>query len=910
MRKLKAILRRISGENGQALILAVLLMLAMGIILPPLLTYTTSGISMSQAAEVISNELYSADAGIEDAIWQINYDHLEETFTSPAYDAFDYYSTWSYDLSQPVNELDVSADIDNVWIPKDIVAPVPATARSLVETGKLIVAGTTIGSQDYEIKISYYPEAGESLAVEKIGIWLPRGFFYVTGSCNLEEDPGDDYYSVPVVEDHAGNRAVIWDFASVDFTDFPGVNPGDTPMTATISFRFISNQPGRTPQAVAWVETSGVADIPFSWDADVKVYKIISTAGDTEIEAYVIKGEMRQLGSAIGGDYSAIGNTLMIASGDPRYRDILLSESSTDASDIPTDADIQGAYLYWSAWVEDSIAAPGQSIFQDSCDDFDNWDRGGSWSLNGSEFTADGSGGDANRRLTLKDSLDLSAYAGKPVMVSWEQRETGWWDNDDYFYFAFSGDGGSSWSNNILAFYDDIGSSHRFFYYVIPQAYLTAGFKIRFFADSDSSSEDVYIHNIDIKELIFKDDCDDFGDWANGSNWSVAGGDYGSEFRGEGGDGSSTRELTMTDNLNLSAYSGSTVKVCFNARETGGWEGADRLYIAFSGNGGTTWSSNVEIFRNDIGDKPGGFTEEIPDEYLTDDFLMRFYTSANWFDEVVYIDNIGIYEFLSFLYDDTAVFKIDGEQVYFDAGGDPQQGAEVLTADSWQVINNMDYGNPHGYSYACYKDVTNLLRAFCAEGDDGHYPGNGTYTVGDVYGQANGDEWAYAGWSLIIIYSSPDTEGHQLYLYDIFLYCDHYTNLDFDQDGEPGGTLSGFLVPDPIVGEVYAAKLACFIGEGDDVYNGDFIALNDSKLSNSASPQDDVWNGKSPGFAAEGVDVDTFDITWASGILSPGDTKAQIDIDTDIDIWNLVYIIISFRSETTTGGAISYLIRR
>ena len=33
------------------------------------------------------------------------------------------------------------------------------------------------------------------------------------------------------------------------------------------------------------------------------------------------------------------------------------------------------------------------------------------------------------------------------------------------------------------------------------------------------------------------------------------------------------------------------------------------------------------------------------------------------------------------------------------------------------------------------------------------------------------------------------------------------------------------------------------------------------------------------------------------------------DIVTDIDIWNLVYIILSFRSDTTTGGTASYVIR-
>jgi hypothetical protein len=36
---------------------------------------------------------------------------------------------------------------------------------------------------------------------------------------------------------------------------------------------------------------------------------------------------------------------------------------------------------------------------------------------------------------------------------------------------------------------------------------------------------------------------------------------------------------------------------------------------------------------------------------------------------------------------------------------------------------------------------------------------------------------------------------------------------------------------------------------------------------------------------------------------------AQITVGSDYDIYNVVYIILSFRSEITTGGTINYLIR-
>jgi hypothetical protein len=171
-----------------------------------------------------------------------------------------------------------------------------------------------------------------------------------------------------------------------------------------------------------------------------------------------------------------------------------------------------------------------------------------------------------------------------------------------------------------------------------------------------------------------------------------------------------------------------------------------------------------------------------------------------------------------------------------------------------------------------------------------------------------GDEWSYAAWSLLIIYSSPETRGHQLYLYDDFIYSGMDQNVDFDGDGYPGGSISGFLVPEQIEGEVHSAKLTCFVGEGDDYYNEDYLIFEGTALSDGITTSD-VWNSWSLGLAEDGIDIDTFYITWISGLLEPGDSSAQIDLPTEIDSWNLVYIILSFRSETTTGGTITYLVR-
>ena len=45
------------------------------------------------------------------------------------------------------------------------------------------------------------------------------------------------------------------------------------------------------------------------------------------------------------------------------------------------------------------------------------------------------------------------------------------------------------------------------------------------------------------------------------------------------------------------------------------------------------------------------------------------------------------------------------------------------------------------------------------------------------------------------------------------------------------------------------------------------------------------------------------------GLLSPGDVSAQVDMYTPQDVWNLVYIVLSFRSEVSQSGVMSYSIQ-
>lgn len=234
-----------------------------------------------------------------------------------------------------------------------------------------------------------------------------------------------------------------------------------------------------------------------------------------------------------------------------------------------------------------------------------------------------------------------------------------------------------------------------------------------------------------------------------------------------------------------------------------------------------------------------------------------------------------------------------------------------VDADRTWVRANVDsYGWGHGWSFSCRADVTDLLVE--VESPNASYKVERMYGIDDKdglwynhykgYYWATDDEWSYAGWSLVVVYSHPDEDAHQLYLYDDFLYMDMYDTITL-------GGIEGFLVPD--LGEDdEGARLTMFVGEGDDVYNDDWVEFEGHRLPHAddpydgVNPQNDVWNGKSSGLDGEfidGVDIDTFD---ATPYVSAGQTQAEVRLGTWVDSWNLIYTILSLRTEPGTNPSL------
>jgi len=784
----------LSGESGQAFLIVLIFLMLGSLTLVPTLVHISTALKTGEIYEESTNAIYAADSGIEDAIWQIKYDRLGVLFGDTENYAYIFGANCTYSLDDPINDFTTEVTIENVWLPT-VPNPYasPADAKAVIEcditdnqTNRVVITDTALDDQYFRIKIDFYPAEDETnpLELSSIGVWIPLGFSYV-GPSNLEEDPY--YFDSPTISTQPGGQAVVWDFSPpVEFDDLPL----SIPTSAVITFEYSSNVTGARPAAVAWIVTSGAlsSEIPMVWDIDTKIYKVTSTAGDTTVEAYPSRCDIRQLGGAFPGDYLAIGKTLMRnADGDyNEIREVLDAESTSNTKfpdetyRIPMNATVVDAYLYWSGWYQCHDNSSSSIFWADTCSNTDNWTKTGSdWHDGGSYIQGHYDNDNENDRwLELTSPVNLNGRLPGSVVVGWQHFESGnlepisdETDGDALQYQLYDG---TSWSSLYTAFDNDIGTSAQEYYFILPTEYYSANFKIRF-----------YLH---------------------------------------------------------------------------------------------------------------GFANN---------------------DEYCRIDNIHICSVV----DSSITFKIG------DPGNPDYSGA--LSALNYHVLENASEGE---YSYACVQKVKTLLESYSVNGTGQNPTGNGIYTVGGVMGDT-GEHWSYAAWSLIIIYSSPETAGHQIYLFDRFAFCQQNTNLDFDFDDEGGGDISGFIIPERIGNEVNAATISCFVGEGDKVWHDDFIALNAPEIYrtqpqnipneyklwdgittdyNSAVSPNNVWNARSLGTneaVIDGFDIDTFFITWESGMLHADDTQMHIDIYTETDNWNLIYIIMSVRSKATIGGTTHYVIR-
>ena len=110
-------------------------------------------------------------------------------------------------------------------------------------------------------------------------------------------------------------------------------------------------------------------------------------------------------------------------------------------------------------------------------------------------------------------------------------------------------------------------------------------------------------------------------------------------------------------------------------------------------------------------------------------------------------------------------------------------------------------------------------------------------------------------------------------------------------------TLTDFYPPEGTVD----GRTTLFVGEGDEDIPEDYLGFKGVSqtsyypLSGTNNPANNVMNSISTG-GERGIDVDTYTISDIPGWVGT-DTAANVRLRTQVDVWYLVYQILSFKTD-------------
>jgi hypothetical protein len=113
------------SEKGNMLISVLVLLVVGGLVLTPLLGLMSTGLVSGQVYEGKTDELYAADAGVEDAVWKIQ--HQVDELPRPACEAEDP-EPWVYNITDDTNKInDNNVEVSIAYV-NDLAYEVVSTA--------------------------------------------------------------------------------------------------------------------------------------------------------------------------------------------------------------------------------------------------------------------------------------------------------------------------------------------------------------------------------------------------------------------------------------------------------------------------------------------------------------------------------------------------------------------------------------------------------------------------------------------------------------------------------------------------------------------------------------------------------------------------------------------------------------
>jgi len=361
----KGLSKSIRNEKGQALAIVLALLAIGALTIVPLLRYTYTGLSASRIYDEKMELSYAAEAGLEDGIWKTD----NETIPLNPYD---YGTVYNYSLPENINNAAVDVSIKQVWP----LAGLESDAYGTEPVDNLAVTGGVVDVLGgFQVRLTYY-DPDEPLYIDRVAVWLPPGFEYDADSSS-GITAHDDVPDNPTEVSWNGGTALEWDFfAPVDFAYLPepgagggigGMEPGVEMSLRVLEFS-VTPQGEVAKGSYSWVKTTDIPNPYLSWERNITIYRIDSTATDNTTGktatakgyTYVSEGietDWINTGGLFTGNYRAVGNTLMLDKDGDYVRETLITDSagsSATIANIPVDGEVAFAYLYWSGWYDDT----------------------------------------------------------------------------------------------------------------------------------------------------------------------------------------------------------------------------------------------------------------------------------------------------------------------------------------------------------------------------------------------------------------------------------------------------------------------------------------------------------------------------------------------------------------------------
>ncbi len=269
------------NEKGQALPIVLVLLLLGGLITAPLLGYMGTGLIAGRVHEDRMEELYAADAGVEDALWRI----INDDASLPT----NIGDNWIYSLAD-INGKGVGVDIVMEETEEGFLKDLLEVNYSGVH-GDWQVVDDVIGAGTYEITITYNGTANKEF-ITGVGAWLEGDYDYVAGSAS---NMTDDFpiYNFEERDSYKGGTAFIWEWTGPNKVEF-GSQSGV--YTRTLTFEFA---PSIIPGVyISWAVANQASIGVVNSNVTFRTYKITATATDnttgkqTEIIAYASEQEI------------------------------------------------------------------------------------------------------------------------------------------------------------------------------------------------------------------------------------------------------------------------------------------------------------------------------------------------------------------------------------------------------------------------------------------------------------------------------------------------------------------------------------------------------------------------------------------------------------------------------------------